>query len=72
MSHPTCSHGPSESGAHSHAHMAGPPELFEVVVTALAQNGLAANARLVIEKPFGRDRVGAGGPWLNPQPPIAR
>jgi glucose-6-phosphate 1-dehydrogenase len=52
--------------------MAGPPELFEVVVTALAQNGLAANARLVIEKPFGRDRVGAGGPWLNPQPPIAR
>ena len=36
-------------------YLAIPPSLFGVVGNALAQNGLNQNARLVVEKPFGRD-----------------
>ncbi len=39
--------------------MAIPPSLFGVVVSALAKAGLSENARLVVEKPFGRDRDSA-------------
>ena len=37
-------------------YLAIPPSLFGVVVSALAKSGLNVNARLVVEKPFGRDR----------------
>ena len=40
-------------------YMAIPPGLFGVVAQALAESGLSRNARLVIEKPFGRDRASA-------------
>jgi glucose-6-phosphate 1-dehydrogenase len=36
-------------------YLAIPPSLFGVVGSALARNGLNENARLVVEKPFGRD-----------------
>ena len=36
-------------------YLAIPPVLFPVVVSALAKAGLNTNARLVVEKPFGRD-----------------
>jgi len=37
-------------------YLAIPPSLFSVVATQLFQSGSAKDARLVIEKPFGRDR----------------
>ena len=40
-------------------YLAIPPSLFGVVVSALAKAGLSENARLVVEKPFGRDRQSA-------------
>ena len=41
-------------------YLAIPPSAFGVVVEGLARSGCATNARLVVEKPFGRDlRVGA-------------
>ncbi len=40
-------------------YLAIPPSLFGVVVSALAAAGLSENARLVVEKPFGRDRESA-------------
>ena len=40
-------------------YLAIPPSLFGVVVAALAKSGLNANARLIVEKPFGRDRESA-------------
>jgi len=40
-------------------YLAIPPGLFGVVVSALAKSGLNADARLVVEKPFGRDRESA-------------
>ena len=40
-------------------YLAIPPSLFGVVVSALAKSGLNADARLVVEKPFGRDRESA-------------
>ena len=40
-------------------YLAIPPSLFGVVVSALAKAGLSDNARLVVEKPFGRDRTSA-------------
>ncbi|MDA8197515.1 MAG: glucose-6-phosphate dehydrogenase [Actinomycetota bacterium] len=36
-------------------YLAVPPDLFEVVVDGLSARGLNRSARLVIEKPFGRD-----------------
>jgi len=40
-------------------YLAIPPSLFPVVVDGLARSGCAKNARLVVEKPFGRDRASA-------------
>ena len=40
-------------------YLAIPPGLFEVVVRQLAESGCANGARLVIEKPFGRDLASA-------------
>jgi glucose-6-phosphate 1-dehydrogenase len=40
-------------------YLAIPPSLFGVIVSALAAAGLSENARLVVEKPFGRDRQSA-------------
>jgi glucose-6-phosphate 1-dehydrogenase len=40
-------------------YLAIPPSLFETVVTGLANAGCATNARVVIEKPFGRDLASA-------------
>lgn len=40
-------------------YLAIPPVLFPVVTAQLAKSGCAENARLVVEKPFGRDRASA-------------
>jgi glucose-6-phosphate 1-dehydrogenase len=40
-------------------YLAIPPSLFEVVVTALAASGCTHGARVVVEKPFGRDLASA-------------
>jgi glucose-6-phosphate 1-dehydrogenase len=40
-------------------YLAIPPSLFPVVVEGLARSGCAKNARLVVEKPFGRDLASA-------------
>jgi glucose-6-phosphate 1-dehydrogenase len=40
-------------------YLAIPPVLFSVVASQLAKSGCADNARLVVEKPFGRDRKSA-------------
>lgn len=48
-------------GTRSHPvhYLAIPPEMFETLVEGLSTAGLAEHARLVIEKPFGRDLAGA-------------
>jgi glucose-6-phosphate 1-dehydrogenase len=47
-------------GAKSPIHyMAIPPTMFDTVVQGLASSGCAQNARIVIEKPFGRDLASA-------------
>jgi glucose-6-phosphate 1-dehydrogenase len=40
-------------------YLAIPPSIFTTVVEGLAQSGCAKNARVVLEKPFGRDLVSA-------------
>lgn len=40
-------------------YLAIPPSLFETVVQGLATAGLAAQARVIVEKPFGRDLASA-------------
>jgi glucose-6-phosphate 1-dehydrogenase len=40
-------------------YLAIPPSLFPTVVTSLGRSGCAAGARVVIEKPFGRDLASA-------------
>src|SRR6516162_9475228 len=40
-------------------YLAIPPSLFAVVTEGLAKSGCAANARLVVEKPFGHNRATA-------------
>ena len=40
-------------------YMAIPPSMFETVVAGLQKSGCATNARLVVEKPFGRDLASA-------------
>jgi glucose-6-phosphate 1-dehydrogenase len=40
-------------------YLAVPPDLFGTVVEALGQSGCAHNARIIIEKPFGRDLASA-------------
>jgi glucose-6-phosphate 1-dehydrogenase len=48
------------NGAEHPAHyLAVPPTLFERVVDQLAQSGCAQGARVIIEKPFGRDLASA-------------
>jgi glucose-6-phosphate 1-dehydrogenase len=44
------------AGAKTKVHyLAIPPSLFGVVVKGLAQSGCAANSRIIVEKPFGRN-----------------
>jgi glucose-6-phosphate 1-dehydrogenase len=40
-------------------YLAIPPDLFETVIEGLAQGGAATGARIVVEKPFGRDLASA-------------
>ncbi|HUI85368.1 MAG TPA: glucose-6-phosphate dehydrogenase [Candidatus Binatia bacterium] len=40
-------------------YLAIPPSMFPVVVRGLAKSGCAQNARVILEKPFGRDLVSA-------------
>jgi glucose-6-phosphate 1-dehydrogenase len=40
-------------------YLAIPPSLFGVVASSLARSGVAGNARLIVEKPFGRDTASA-------------
>ena len=40
-------------------YLAIPPSMFPVVVQGLAKSGCANNARVILEKPFGRDLVSA-------------
>lgn len=40
-------------------YMAIPPSMFQTVVAGLQKSGCATNARLVVEKPFGRDLASA-------------
>ena len=48
------------AGARRPAHyLAVPPTLFETVIRSLGAAGLARDARLVVEKPFGRDLASA-------------
>ncbi len=47
-------------GAKAPAHyLAIPPSLFGAVIQSLGRHGLAGNARVIIEKPFGRDLASA-------------
>lgn len=52
-----------ESAAHPLYYLAVPPSMFEPVVQGLEQSGGATGARLMVEKPFGRDLQSAR--WLN-------
>ncbi|MFT3851012.1 MAG: glucose-6-phosphate dehydrogenase [Propionivibrio sp.] len=48
------------SGARRPAYyLAIPPALFETMIKGLGASGLAENARLIVEKPFGRDLASA-------------
>jgi len=48
------------AGAERPAHyLAIPPALFETVIKSLGDAGLAKNARVIVEKPFGRDLASA-------------
>jgi glucose-6-phosphate 1-dehydrogenase len=40
-------------------YLAIPPSLFETVIKGLGEAGLATNARVIVEKPFGRDLASA-------------
>ena len=40
-------------------YLAIPPSLFPIVITQLAKAGCAGNARVIVEKPFGRDLASA-------------
>jgi glucose-6-phosphate 1-dehydrogenase len=44
-----------EGSKHPLYYLAIPPSLFETVIVALKTAGIAAGARVVVEKPFGRD-----------------
>ncbi len=48
--------GKAQSPAH---YLAIPPSMFPVVVRGLQKSGCATNARVIVEKPFGRDLVSA-------------
>lgn len=40
-------------------YLAIPPEMFKVVIEGLSRSGCAKNARVIVEKPFGRDLLSA-------------
>lgn len=44
-----------EGKAHPLHYLAIPPSMFPVVIDHLARSGCARNARVIVEKPFGRD-----------------
>lgn len=48
--------GPAKRPAH---YLAIPPALFATVISGLGAAGLAENARVIVEKPFGRDLASA-------------
>ncbi|RFC30767.1 MAG: glucose-6-phosphate 1-dehydrogenase [Candidatus Nitrotoga sp. MKT] len=48
--------GDAQHPAH---YLAIPPALFEIVIKGLGTTGLAENARVIVEKPFGRDLASA-------------
>lgn len=48
--------GSAQNPAH---YLAIPPSLFKTVIKGLGTSGLAANARVIVEKPFGRDLASA-------------
>jgi glucose-6-phosphate 1-dehydrogenase len=48
--------GPARHPAH---YLAIPPSLFATVIASLGAAGLAENARVIVEKPFGRDLASA-------------
>jgi glucose-6-phosphate 1-dehydrogenase len=49
----------SHACGHTLFYLAIPPSLFEDVIEGLAKQGLHENGRVVVEKPFGRDRMSA-------------
>ncbi|HET9772257.1 MAG TPA: glucose-6-phosphate dehydrogenase [Acidimicrobiia bacterium] len=49
-----------KGAGHPAFYLAIPPSLFDDVASGLAQAGLADGARVVVEKPFGRDLASAG------------
>ena len=48
-----------EGSRHPAHYLAVPPTLFETVIQNLGKAGLAKDARLIVEKPFGRDLASA-------------
>ncbi|HWK27822.1 MAG TPA: glucose-6-phosphate dehydrogenase [Solirubrobacter sp.] len=48
-----------DGAEHPTHYLAIPPELFATVIEGLAAAGLATGARLIVEKPFGRDLASA-------------
>ena len=55
-------------------YLAIPPSLFGTVIKGLGAAGLAENARVIVEKPFGRDLASARAlnPWRGPCFPKTR
>jgi len=51
--------GELDSRAHPLHYLAIPPSMFPVVVKSLGQSGCTRGARVVVEKPFGRDLASA-------------
>ena len=51
-------HALGKAGRPAH-YLAIPPSLFETVIKNLGASGLAENARVIVEKPFGRDLASA-------------
>src|SRR5256885_16366100 len=52
-------HGELKGAKRPAIYLAVPPHLFTAVVEQLAQSGCAKDARMIIEKPFGRDLASA-------------
>lgn len=48
-----------QGAQHPVHYLAIPPELFETVITGLSEAGLSEGARVILEKPFGRDLASA-------------
>ena len=57
---------------HPMFYLAIPPSLFDDVASGLANAGLADGARVVVEKPFGRDLASAPGTQPRPPPVLPR